>query len=77
MYAPTAKGWLDGSDPSNNFRYRGKNFGKTILTGGFFSGINAPNPKMTTYHWNGTGRDSYIALDSGGMVPPKFYAEYK
>lgn len=36
MYAPTAKGWLDGSDPSNNFRYRGKNFGKTILTGGFF-----------------------------------------
>lgn len=31
MYAPTAS-WLDGSDPSNNFRYRGKNFGKTILT---------------------------------------------
>ena len=35
----------------------------------FIGNYRTEDPKFTTYWSNGTGRDSYIVFDDGGMHP--------
>ena len=60
---------------------------KTLGNGGLYVGKNQCGPRRDlfpvngqrrlTYKADGTGRDGYIAINSGGLFPEKPVAEYK
>ena len=56
----------------------------SAVTHGSFRTVGSPNnfklanlgTKRTNYHYNGTGRDSYIGQSNGGFYPSKQTAEF-
>lgn len=77
QYSPLARGFADGNDPSNRFKFKVGAHGHIANPQAFFQNNSPVAPQKINYRQDGTGRDSYIFLDNGGFYPEKELAVFR